>query len=85
MPPIKKSPFFAGFRDLNRETKRLLAVGFLVSLARFSEGFLILKGIEVGPVGNLVAADARAVQPRLRRARLPRRQPQRPDEPATIC
>jgi MFS family permease len=46
--PIKKSPFFAGFRHLNRETKRLLYVGFLFSLARFSEGFLILKGIEVG-------------------------------------
>jgi MFS family permease len=46
--PIKKSPFFAGFRHLNRETKRLLAVGFLFSLARFSEGFLILKGIELG-------------------------------------
>jgi MFS family permease len=45
---IKKSPFFAGFRELNRETKRLLAVGFLVSFARFSEGFLILKGIQVG-------------------------------------
>jgi MFS family permease len=46
--PIKKSPFFAGFRHLNRETKRLLYVGFLFSLARFSEGFLILKGIEIG-------------------------------------
>jgi MFS family permease len=46
--PIKKSPFFAGFRHLNPATKRLLAVGFLVSFARFSEGFLILKGIEVG-------------------------------------
>jgi MFS family permease len=46
--PIKKSPFFAGFRELTKETKRLLAVGFLFSLARFSEGFLILKGIEVG-------------------------------------
>lgn len=46
--PIEKSPFFAGFRHLNRETKRLLAVGFLFSFARFSEGFLILKGIELG-------------------------------------
>jgi MFS family permease len=45
---LKASPLFAGFRNLNRETKRLLAVGFLLSLARFSEGFLILKGIEVG-------------------------------------
>jgi MFS family permease len=39
---------FAGFRDLNRQTKRLLGVGFLFSLARFSEAFLILKGIEAG-------------------------------------
>lgn len=46
--PIKKSPFFAGFKQLNKETKRLLAVGFLFSLARFSEAFLILKGIDVG-------------------------------------
>ena len=46
--PIKKSPFFAGFRQLDRETKRLLQVGFLFTLARFSEAFLILKGIDVG-------------------------------------
>ena len=46
--PLKRSPFFAGFRQLNRETKRLLAVGFLFALARFSEAFLILKGIEIG-------------------------------------
>ena len=38
--------FFAGFRQLDKETKRLLAVGFLFALARFSEGFLILKGID---------------------------------------
>ena len=44
----KKSPFFAGFRNLDKETKRLLQVGFLFSLARFSEGFLILKGIDIG-------------------------------------
>ncbi|MFL6780705.1 MAG: MFS transporter [Sphingomicrobium sp.] len=47
-PPLKPSPFFAGFRQLNRPTRRLLAVGFLFMLARFSEAFLILKGIEVG-------------------------------------
>jgi MFS family permease len=46
--PIKKSPLFAGFRQLDRETKRLLQVGFLFTLARFSEAFLILKGIDVG-------------------------------------
>jgi MFS family permease len=48
LAPIKKSPFFAGFRELDKETKRLLQVGFLFTLARFSEAFLILKGIEVG-------------------------------------
>ena len=48
LAPLKKSPFFAGFRDLDRETKRLLQVGFLFTLARFSEGFLILKGIDIG-------------------------------------
>src|SRR3954453_2732186 len=46
--PLKRSPFFAGFKQLNRETKRLLTVGFLFALARFSEAFLILKGIEAG-------------------------------------
>ena len=44
----KAAPLFAGFRGLDRETKRLLYVGFLFGLARFSEAFLILKGIEVG-------------------------------------
>jgi MFS family permease len=48
LAPLKKSPFFAGFRLLDKDTKRLLQVGFLFALARFSEGFLILKGIEIG-------------------------------------
>ena len=48
LAPIKKSPFFSGFRQLGDETKRLLKVGFLFTLARFSEAFLILKGIDVG-------------------------------------
>ena len=48
LAPLKKSPFFAGFRQLDKETKRLLQVGFLFTLARFSEGFLILKGIQIG-------------------------------------
>jgi MFS family permease len=47
-PEAKRAPFFAGFKHLDKATKRLLAVGFLFALARFSEGFLILKGIEVG-------------------------------------
>ena len=42
------APFFAGFRELTKDTRRLLAVGFIFTLARFSEGFLVLKGIEVG-------------------------------------
>ena len=46
--PIKTSPFFSGFRELTKPTKRLLAVGFLFTLARFSEAFLILKGLEIG-------------------------------------
>jgi MFS family permease len=48
LAPLKKSPFFAGFKQLDKETKRLLQVGFLFTLARFSEGFLILKGIDIG-------------------------------------
>src|SRR5438309_1820732 len=48
LAPLKKSPLFAGYRNLDKATKRLLQVGFLFSLARFSEAFLILKGIDVG-------------------------------------
>jgi MFS family permease len=48
LAPIKRSPFFAGFRQLDPETRRLLKVGFLFTLARFSEAFLILKGIDIG-------------------------------------
>jgi MFS family permease len=46
--PRKQSAFFVGFRQLDKEIRRLLAVGFLFSLARFSEGFLILKGLDIG-------------------------------------
>jgi MFS family permease len=46
--PLRKSPSFGGFRALDQETKRLLQIGFLFTLARFSEGFLILKGIDLG-------------------------------------
>ena len=48
LAPMKKAPLFGGFRQLDKETKRLLQVGFLFTLARFSEAFLILKGIDVG-------------------------------------
>ena len=53
LAPIKKSPFFSGFRELDPETKRLLKVGFLFTLARFSEAFLILKGIDIGLSGAM--------------------------------
>ena len=43
-----RTPFFAGFRDLDKPTRRLIAVGFLFTLARFSEAFLILRGFDVG-------------------------------------
>ena len=48
LAPVKKPPFFAGFRELDASTSRLLKVGFLFTLARFSEAFLILKGMDVG-------------------------------------
>ena len=50
-PPIpsgERQPLFAGFRNLAKPTKRLLAVGFLFMLARFSESFLILRGLDLG-------------------------------------
>jgi len=53
LAPSKRSPFFAGFKQLDRETKRLLQVGFLFTLARFSEAFLILKGIDIGLTGAM--------------------------------
>ena len=43
-----KPPFFAGFRDIDAPTRRLLAIAFLFALARFSEGFLILRGFDAG-------------------------------------
>jgi MFS family permease len=47
-PDPPSAPFLAGFRELDRATRRLIAVGFLFTLARFSEGFLILRGFDVG-------------------------------------
>jgi MFS family permease len=47
-PDQKRPTFFAGFRELDRPTRRLIAVGFLFTLARFSESFLILRGFDVG-------------------------------------
>jgi len=47
-PSGKQPPLFAGFRELTGATRHLLVVGFLFTLARFSESFLILKGMETG-------------------------------------
>jgi MFS family permease len=44
----KLQPFFRGFRELDRPTRRLLAIAFLFALARFSEGFLILRALDIG-------------------------------------
>src|SRR3982751_5019756 len=40
LAPTKRSPFFAGFKQLAKGPKSLLVGGFLFTLARFSEGFL---------------------------------------------
>ncbi|MEO7636576.1 MAG: MFS transporter [Sphingomicrobium sp.] len=41
-------PLFAGFRALDAATRRIIAVGFLFTLARFSEAFLILRALDAG-------------------------------------
>jgi MFS family permease len=46
-------PLFRGFRELDKPVRRLLAVAFLFSLARFSEGFLILRALDVGVTAAL--------------------------------
>ena len=38
----------AGFRDIDPVTRRLILVGFVFTLARFSEGFLILRALDIG-------------------------------------
>jgi len=45
---IKPKIKWGGFRTLSKPVKRLIAVGFLFGLARFSESFLILKAIDGG-------------------------------------
>ncbi|HVF38084.1 MAG TPA: MFS transporter [Sphingomicrobium sp.] len=45
---IKTSVAWGGWRSIDIEVKRLIGVGFLFGLARFSEGFLILKAMDVG-------------------------------------
>jgi MFS family permease len=44
----KASARLAGFRHITPATWRLILVGFVFSLARFSESFLILRGLEAG-------------------------------------
>jgi len=39
---------WGGWRSLDSQVRRLIAFGFLFGLARFSEGFLILKAMDVG-------------------------------------
>jgi MFS family permease len=41
-------PLMQAFREIDKGTRRLLAVGFLFALARFSESFLILRGLDAG-------------------------------------
>ena len=39
---------WGGLRDLDPDVRRLILVGFLFGMARFSESFLILKAMDVG-------------------------------------
>ena len=39
---------WGGFRDLDKDVRRLIGIGFLFGLARFSESFLILKAMDIG-------------------------------------
>ena len=44
----KSTVAMGGWRSLDKQVRRLIGVGFLFGLARFSEGFLILKAMDVG-------------------------------------
>ena len=46
--PVAAKARWGGLRDLDKPVVRLLQIGFLFGLARFSEGFLILKAIDAG-------------------------------------
>jgi MFS family permease len=43
----------AGFRDIDPATRRLILVGFVFTLARFSESFLILRALDIGVSATL--------------------------------
>jgi MFS family permease len=45
---LAQPPLFAGFRQLDQASRRIIAVGFLFTLARFSEAFLILRALDAG-------------------------------------
>jgi MFS family permease len=51
--PIETKLRWDGFRDLEPQVRRLILVGFLFGLARFSEGFLILKAMDAGLSASL--------------------------------
>ena len=46
--PKAEPPKWGGWRNLDLQVRRLIAIGFLFGLARFSESFLILRSIDVG-------------------------------------
>ena len=45
---VAEAPKWGGWRNLDIQVRRLIAIGFLFGLARFSESFLILKAMDVG-------------------------------------
>jgi len=45
---VIRNAAWGGWRTLDKQVRRLIGVGFLFGLARFSEGFLILKAMDVG-------------------------------------
>jgi MFS family permease len=44
----KPQPLLGSFREVDKNCRRLIFVGFVFTLARFSESFLILKGTDAG-------------------------------------
>ena len=44
----KPQPLLSGFRQVDKPCRRLIFIGFVFTLARFSESFLILKGTDAG-------------------------------------
>ena len=45
---INEPSSWTGWRELDKQVRRLIGVGFLFGLARFSESFLVLKTLDVG-------------------------------------